>query len=185
MLCVCVCVCVCVCACVCVQPALSFLLLPIFPYSQATFCGLLVCFAVVTAEACTVKSGAEAAAPYDDGRKHLSPCRTTRRRSVFSALLSLTDCLVVQGCVSSLPLGLFCAVTVRFLADTIYLPHTLSWLSDRRQPPSKLVAQCPGPYETAQGATHTSHEIFGSGAYVLQIAAAGAAARARGKSPSL
>ena len=48
-----------------------------------------------------------------------------------------------------------------------------------------MVAQFPGPYETAQGVTHTTSEIFGSGGYVLQIAAArarnkaAAAARAR------
>lgn len=48
---------------------------------------------------------------------------------------------------------------------------------DLRQPPIKMVAQCPGPYETAQGVTHTTSEIFGSGGYVLQIAAA----RARNK----
>lgn len=55
-------------------------------------------------------------------------------------------------------------------------PHC--WSADDRRAPTKMVAQCPGPYETAQGVTHTTPEIFGSGGYVLQIAAAGAKARA-------
>lgn len=54
-----------------------------------------------------------------------------------------------------------------------------TWNSELRQPPDKMVAQFPGPYETAQGVTHTTGEIFGSGAYVLQIAAAGAAAQVK------
>jgi hypothetical protein len=42
-----------------------------------------------------------------------------------------------------------------------------------------MVAQFPGPYETALGVTHTTGEIFGSGAYALHIAAVGALAKTR------
>ena len=63
---------------------------------------------------------------------------------------------------------------MRHFSSISYLPlllHVRVSIDDRL-PPLKMVAQCPGPFETAQGVTHTSPEIYGSGAYVLQIAAA-------------
>ena len=88
--------CVCVCVCVCVPNPLSRSLVG---STLSLLSGNLlrsVRFAAVTAEARTVQSGAEAAAPHSDGREHLSARGTSGRWSVFCALLfALTDCF---GC---------------------------------------------------------------------------------------